>query len=104
MALRKREKKVQIELSTAVKQTERQVSCNLNGEVVILNLENTRYFGLDKVGAFIWEGLSEPQTVGELCKAVLDRYDVDRARCHAEVTEFLAKLSAAGLIDFICTS
>lgn len=89
-----------IELSTVVKQTEHQVSCGLNGEVVILNLKSTLYFGLDKLGAYIWQELSEPRAVGDVCKAVLDRYDVDEARCHADVIEFLAKLRQAGLIDF----
>lgn len=87
-----------------MKQTEQQVSCSLNGEVVILNLKSTLYFGLDKVGAFIWERLSEPQTVSDICKVVIDRYDVDQERCHVEVIEFLAKLHAAGLIDFICVN
>ena len=90
-----------IELSTVVKQTERQVSCNLNDDVVILNLKSTLYFGLDKLGAYIWEVLSEPRAVSEVCKAVLDRYDIDEARCQTDVIEFLAKLGEAGLIDFM---
>jgi Coenzyme PQQ synthesis protein D (PqqD) len=89
---------VPIELSTLVKQAEHQVSCNLNDEVVILNLESTMYFGLDEVGACIWQALSEPRVVSELCKAVLDQFDVVEARCNNDVIEFLTKLDEAGLI------
>jgi hypothetical protein len=90
-----------IELTTVVKQSKHQVSCNLNDEVAILNLKSTLYFGLDKVGAYIWQALSEPRSVSKLCKDVLDRYDVDEARCHSDVIEFLAKLDEAGLIEFL---
>jgi hypothetical protein len=92
---------VPIELSTLVKQAEHQVSCNLNDEAVILNLKSTLYFGLDKVGAYIWQRLCEPRAVDELCRGVLERYDIDEARCYTEVMEFLAKLGEAGLIDFM---
>jgi hypothetical protein len=92
---------VPIELSTVVKQTEHQVSCNLNDEVVILNLKSAFYFGLDKLGAYIWQELSEPRAVSEVCQAVLDRYDIEEARCHTDVIEFLAKLGEAGLVDFM---
>ena len=90
-----------IGLSTVVKQAKHQVSCNLNDEVAILNLKSTLYFGLDEVGAYIWQTLSEPRAVSELCKAVLDRFDVDEARCHTDVLEFLTKLDQAGLIEFV---
>jgi hypothetical protein len=89
-----------IELSTMVKQSKHQVSCDLNDEIAILNLKSTLYFGLDEVGAYIWQALSEPRAVSELCTALLDRYEVDAARCHIDVIEFLTRLEEAGLIDF----
>jgi Coenzyme PQQ synthesis protein D (PqqD) len=90
-----------IELFTMVKQSKEQVSCNLNGEVAILNLRSTLYFGLDEVGAYIWQELSEPRRISELCTAVLERFDVDETRCHADVFEFLAKLEQTGLIECV---
>ena len=90
-----------IELTTVVKQSKHQVWCNLSDEVAVLNLKSTLYFGLDKVAAHIWHTLSEPRTVGELCKGVLDLYDVDETRCHSDVIEFLVQLDEAGLIEFL---
>jgi hypothetical protein len=90
-----------IESSIVVKQSKDQVSCNLNDEMVILNLKSTLYFGLDEVGAYIWQALSEPRAVSELCKAVLDRFEVDEARCHTDVFEFLTQLDHAGLIESV---
>lgn len=88
-----------IELSTTVKQSKDQVSCDLNEEAAILNLKSTLYFGLNEVGAYIWQLLSEPRAVSEVCKAVIERFDVDEARCHTDVFGFLAELDQAGLIE-----
>lgn len=77
------------------------VSCDLNGEVAILNLKSTLYFGLNQVGGIVWDALSEPKTVADICRAVLDRFDVDEARCHKDVLELLSKLDEAGLIETV---
>jgi Coenzyme PQQ synthesis protein D (PqqD) len=84
-----------------VKQSKDQVSCKLNGEVAILNLKSTLYFGLDKVGAYIWEALREPRKVSELCATVLDRFDVDEDQCRTDIFGFLTQLEQAGLIELV---
>ena len=50
-----------IERSTTVKKSPHQVSTGLGDEVAILNLQSTLYFGLDEVGACIWQELEEPR-------------------------------------------
>jgi hypothetical protein len=40
---------MRIQLATMVQQSTEQVSCDLNGEIAILNLKSTLYFGLDEV-------------------------------------------------------
>jgi hypothetical protein len=94
-------KAMSIEMSTIVKQSKEQVFCSLNDEVAILNLKSTLYFGLDEVGAYIWRAMSEPRPVSELCRGILDHFEVDEAHCHADVFEFLGKLEEAGLIEFL---
>jgi Coenzyme PQQ synthesis protein D (PqqD) len=92
---------MRIELSTTVKQSIQQVSCNLNGEIAILNLKSTLYFGLDEVGACIWEALAEPRRVSELCEQVLERFDVGEPQCQADMIDFLARLNEAGLVEIV---
>ena len=90
-----------IELATRVTKSPDQISCDLDGEVAILNLKSTLYFGLDKVGATVWDALSEPKTAADLCRAVLDRFDVADDRCREDVLELLTNLNKAGLIEII---
>jgi hypothetical protein len=81
---------------TAVKN---QVSCDLSGEVVILNLDDGVYYGLNAVGARIWSMLETPQTVGAIHTALLAEYDVDSRECEEQVSTLLADLAAHGLIE-----
>ena len=92
---------MQIELATMVKQCTEQVSCNLNGEIAILNLKSTLYFGLDEVGACIWEAMGEPRKVSDLCKRVLELFDVVEQQCQADVIEFVGRLNEAGLVEIV---
>jgi hypothetical protein len=95
---------MRIKLSTTVKQSIQQVSCNLNGEIAILNLKSTLYFGLDEVGACIWEALAEPRKVSELCERVLESFNVAEEQCQTDVVEFVGKLDEAGLLEVVSVS
>ena len=86
-------------LSTIVKQSKDQASCCLNDEVAILNLQSAMYFGLDEVGAYIWQALNVPQPVGEICNMVLDSFEVDPERCRTDVLDFITKLEKEGLVE-----
>ena len=92
---------MRIELATVVKQSTKQVSCNLNGEIAILNLTSALYFGLDEIGACIWEAMAEPRKVSELCERVLERFNVEEEQCQADVVEFVGKLDEAGLLEIV---
>jgi hypothetical protein len=92
---------MRIELATMVKQSTEQVSCNLNGEIAILNLKSTLYFGLEEVGACIWETMGEPRKVSDLCKRVLERFDVGEEQCQTDVIVFVGRLNEAGLVEIV---
>jgi hypothetical protein len=92
---------MRMELSTMVKQSTQQVSCSLDGEIAILNLKSTLYFGLDEVGACIWEAMAEPKKVSELCERVLERFNVGEEQCQADVIEFVGRLDDAGLVEIM---
>lgn len=90
-----------IDGSTLIRRAAHQVSCNLNDEVAILNLRSTLYFGLDDVGACVWDALAEPSRLEALCRAVAARFAVSEAACEPDVLAFLAALHEAGLIETV---
>jgi hypothetical protein len=76
-----------------------QVSSDLEGEAVILNLKNGMYYGLDAIGSRIWTLLQTPQSVAALRDAIVAEYDVDAARCERDLLALLTNLAAAQLIE-----
>ena len=90
-----------IDISTVVRRSKDQVSCNLNDEIAILNLKSTFYFGLNEVGAGVWQALGEARVVREVCKLVAEGFDVDEIQCEEDVLAFLIELREAGLIEVV---
>lgn len=72
-----------------------QISCDLGGEAAILHLGSGIYFGLDAVGAHVWQLIQQPKTVGEIQVALLQEYDVEAARCEADLHALLRDMAAA---------
>lgn len=90
---------IMISLNTHVKVSNDQVSCDLAGEAAILDLKNGVYYGLDPVGARIWELIQEPMEVSCVVSQLLDEYDVDREECSQDVTTLLCELLQRDLIE-----
>jgi hypothetical protein len=88
-----------LSLQSVVSVTPEQVSCPLGDEAAILNLKNTVYYGLNPVGARIWNLLQRPRSVGELRDTILDEYAVESAQCERDLLELLEKMRSEGLIQ-----
>jgi Coenzyme PQQ synthesis protein D (PqqD) len=82
-----------------VKRTADQVSCDMAGEAIVLNMKSGVYFGMDEVAALIWNLLETPHSVGEIRDAIMQKYDVDAQSCEQDLVSFLDNLHSAGLIE-----
>ena len=79
--------------------SEDQVSCDLAGEAAILSLKNSVYYGLDPVGARVWNLIQEPKTFAEIRDTLLDIYDVDKPQLESDLQALLTQLADQGLIE-----
>jgi Coenzyme PQQ synthesis protein D (PqqD) len=84
---------------TVVVASSDQVSSDLAGESVILNLKTGTYYGLNPVGSSIWLLIQEPKTFQEICEAILQEYDVDSQTCEQDVRTLLTDLLNAQLVE-----
>jgi len=82
-----------------VSRTREQVSCDVGGEAAVLNLANGAYYGLDAVGARIWNLLATPKTVSQIRDALLEEYEVVPEHCERDLWRFLSELAEEGLIE-----
>jgi hypothetical protein len=71
----------------------------MDGELVMMGLEQGEYYGLREVAASIWQHLAAPRTTEELCALVAEEYDVTAAACRDDVAAFLGELVDKALVD-----
>lgn len=88
-----------LSLHTVVVAAAEQVSCPLGEEAAILNLKNSVYYGINPVGARVWELLKQPKRVSELRDVLLDEYEVDQERCSHDLLALLENMRREGLIE-----
>ena len=84
---------------TVVVATKDEVSCKLGDEAAILGLKNSVYYGLNSVGARIWELLREPKSLEEVQRTIVGEYDVRSEQAEKDVQQFLRGMMAEGLIE-----
>ncbi|HEU5209567.1 MAG TPA: PqqD family peptide modification chaperone [Longimicrobiales bacterium] len=89
-----------ISLDDTVAAAQGQIAADVGGELVILNVATGEYYGLNAVGARIWELIGEPTPVADVLDELLREYtDVDRERCTADLLALLNDLHAASLVE-----
>lgn len=67
-------------------------------ETVILDLNTGTYFGLDPVGARIWQWLTEGLSLAEVCSSVVDEFDVTPNVVQEDVQRLVKELLSRGLV------
>lgn len=65
----------------------------------MLDLQDGKYYGLDAVGAHIWNLIQQPISILTVRDLLLEDYDVDAERCLAEVLALLQRLADHNLVD-----
>lgn len=76
-----------------------QMASDIAGETVILGLTAGRYYGLDAVGARIWQLIQTPTAVSEVERVIVSEYEVAPERCRQDLLSLLRKMIDAGLVE-----
>jgi hypothetical protein len=84
---------------TVVRASMRQMSAELSGEAVVLNFDDGVYYSLNRVGARIWMLIQDPRKVADLLATLTDEYDVEPARCEADLLTLLTELRGLNLVE-----
>jgi hypothetical protein len=70
----------------------------IDNEMVFFNQNTGKYFATGPVGAEIWEYLTMPRSIGQICDHLLTKFEVDRATCETEVRSFVGDLIEGGIV------
>lgn len=71
----------------------------VDGETVLMSIDNGQYYGLDAIGGDVWRRLTEPVGVDALCRALAETYDGDPAQIECDVLALLTRLREECLIE-----
>ena len=64
----------------------------IDGEMVLLDMNTENYFGLDSVASDIWRLLQEGKTIQETYDELLQAYDVEEATLRKDLEVFVQTL------------
>lgn len=62
-------------------------------------LNSSGMITLNGTGAFLWKQLSQDTTEDRLLKALLEEYEVEAEAAKRDLSEFLARLKAADILE-----
>ena len=75
------------------------LSHDLQGELVILDLNTGVYFGLDPVGTRIWHLIQEHQSLRKVLDSMVEEYEVGEAQCTQDLLSFVSVMLEKGLFE-----
>jgi hypothetical protein len=71
----------------------------LGDESIMLDMASGYYFGLDPVGARIWQLLSQASSFAEIVERLAQEYDVTPEQAESDLARFVEELKANGLLN-----
>jgi len=93
--------KKQVNLRTALRRNPNQLFSNIDGEIVMLSIENGEYYSLDSIGSCIWNLLDKPLTFRQIVNNLLEEYEVNEETCINDTQPFLEEFLSKGLIEIV---
>lgn len=88
-----------ISLTDSIAQCPGHIVSDMDGEKVMLSVQNGKYYNLGEVGGDIWDSLANPIFVAQLIDQLTLQYEIEQALCEQQVIPFLEHLWGEGLIS-----
>jgi hypothetical protein len=87
-----------ISQNTIIEREEEIIGSEVDDEVILMSIDNEKYYGLDDIGSSIWKKIEKPASVSEIVDALLKEYLVDEITCTKEVIKFLQEMELKRVI------
>ena len=71
----------------------------VDGEAVILNLDNESYYGLDDVSTDFWAAITETNNLAEAAERLEAEFEVDAETLRTDFAAFVTDLVENGLLS-----
>lgn len=84
-----------------IRRNEDLLSSDIDGEIVMMSIENGSYYGVNPIGSRIWDIVRNPVKVSDIISVLLKEYDVSKDICEKDVLTFLNTLYNERIIQTI---
>ena len=74
------------------------VAADMDGDLVMMSIDNGEYYGVGGVGPRVWELLESPRTVAQISAAIVEEFDVEADTCREDMLGFIRQLLDMGLV------
>ena len=81
--------KDKVYLQSVISRNPEIVHSMMDGEVVMMSVDQGLFLGIDKIGTHIWDLLDTPVKVETLVETLVAYYDVERSVCENDTLLFL---------------
>lgn len=88
-----------IVLSSTVARNTEVVAADLDDGLVMMSIEQGKYFDVSGIGPRIWELLAQPITVAAIANTIQAEYEVDEPTCQADMLAFVSELLHLKLVS-----
>ena len=88
-----------VSMNAVVRAASEQVSSEVGGEIVILDLAGGVYHGLDGVGARVWQLIQQPRRVSDIHDILVREYAVEADACARGLLKLLEELQSNRLLE-----
>ena len=65
---------------------------DMDGEIVMMDIDKGKYYSFNEVGSRIWNIIEKPLTVKEIILILLDEFEVSEKTCEDSVLSFLSRI------------
>ncbi|AWK88543.1 PqqD family protein [Azospirillum thermophilum] len=85
--------------SATVVRNDEVLAAVVDGELVLMSVEQGLYFGLDPIGADIWRRMETAVRVSDLCACLVADYDGDPMQIERDVLDLLGRMADRKLVS-----
>jgi hypothetical protein len=76
-----------------IQRTDTFIEAPIDGELVLMSIDNGKYYGMDSVASRIWGLLEQPTSISAIVTTLVEEYDVSQALCESETFTFIELLA-----------
>lgn len=89
---------INIDLNPCFKRNPEAVFSELDGEIALFQSKTSDYLILNDEGSAIWDALSQPKSLDEICTRLVSMYSVETDQCRHDVQAWLNQACAKHVV------